>query len=58
MHATICNINATQIELTQIAIKALQRTISSTSQNFANKEQRDFIMEGVFRAIEIDDEQI
>lgn len=44
--------------MTEIAIKALQRTICSTGQNFLIKEQRDFIMEGLFRAISIDNVDI
>jgi hypothetical protein len=34
LHATICNIDAQQIELSRIAIKALQRIIPYTEQNF------------------------
>ena len=44
--------------MTEIAIKALQRTICATGQNFQIKEQRDFIMEGLFRAISINNEGI
>ena len=59
----ICNIsqdpaNSQELELTGIAIKALTRTIPSTCENFCNKDQRDFIMEGIFRAMFINDEQI
>ena len=58
LHATICNIDVKSIELTTIAIKALSRTITSTKQICVIKEQRDFIMNGLFRAIEMDDEDI
>jgi hypothetical protein len=59
----ICNIsqdqgNNQEVELTGIAIKALQRTIPSTRENFFNKDQRDFIMDGIFRAMFMNDEQI
>jgi len=53
LHATLCNIDHAQLELSAISIKALQRTIQQTGPNFMHKEQRDFIMEGLFRAIEI-----
>ena len=58
LHPTICNIDQNQIELTAIAIKALQRTIPSTAENFVHKEQRDIIMDGLFKAMSIDDESI
>lgn len=58
LHATLCNIAPEQLELSEISIKALQRTICQTGPNFQNKEQRDFIMDGLFRAIEIPHQQI
>ena len=54
----VCNIDRNQIDLTKIAIKALQRTIINTAANFAQKEQREFIMKGIFDAMEIDDDTI
>ena len=56
LHVTICNIESDKIEVSRIAIKALSRTIPSTAQNFLVQEQRDFIMKGIFTAIEIGDE--
>lgn len=53
LHSTICNIDPEMIELSIIAIKALNRAMPQTGPNFANKEQRDFIMQGLFRAIGI-----
>ena len=58
LHATILNIDAAHPELARIAIKALQRVIPSTANNFQNKEQRDFIMEGVLRAAQMDDDEV
>lgn len=57
LHSTICNLDPTSKDLALIAIKALQRTIPSTGANFQNKDQRDFIMDGLFRAMAIDDEE-
>ena len=58
LHATILNIDAEHMELTKIAIKALQRVIPLTGPNFQNKEQRDFIMEGICRAAMMEDEEV
>ena len=58
LHAMILNINADQIELTQIAIKALERTIPSTAANFKVEEERCFIMDGLLKAAKIDEEEI
>lgn len=58
LHSTICNLDPASKELAEIAIKALLRIIPSTSQNFENKDQRDFIMDGLFRALEINEEDI
>ena len=46
------------LELSSIAIKALNRAMPQTTPNFSNKEQRDFIMQGLFRAINLQNEDL
>jgi hypothetical protein len=58
LHSTILNIDAQNIELTKIAIQALGRAIPLTSENFAVDDQRDFIVNGLFKAAEMDDVDI
>jgi len=58
LHSTILNIDAQNIELTKIAIQALGRAIPLTSENFAVDDQRAFIVNGLFKAAEMDDVDI
>jgi len=53
LHSTVLNINSEDQELTEIAIQALSRAIPSTAENFANDEQRTFIVDGLFKAAEM-----
>ena len=58
LHSSVLNIDKNHIELTKIAIKALQRTIPATKPCFAVAEQRDFIMNGIFQAASLQDDQV
>lgn len=58
LHSTILNIDVSNLPLTRIAIKALLRAIPLTAENFGVEAQRNFIVEGLFRAAEIEDEDI
>lgn len=50
LHSTVLNIDPANIPLTLIAIKALSRAIPLTSENFSVDEQRNFIVDGLFKA--------
>ena len=58
LHSTILNIDQQNKELTKIAIQALGRAIPLTAENFAVDDQRAFIIEGLFKAAEMDDSEI
>lgn len=51
------NIIPDQKELSLIAIRAFARAAPVTNRNFQVKEQRDFIMNAIFQATQIDDEE-
>jgi hypothetical protein len=55
LHAMILNIDGEKIELTRIAIQALLRTIPSTKKLFTDDLKREFIMNGLLKAANIDD---
>lgn len=58
LHSTVLNIDQTNIPLTRIAIKALSRAIPLTSENFAVEAQRNFIIDGLFKAVRMNDIEI
>ena len=58
LHSTILNIDPQNRELTKIAVEALVRTMPLTRENFAIEEQRAFIVDGLFKAAEMDDVDI
>ena len=58
LHSTLLNINPQHLDLTYISIKALGSIITQTGDNFSNKEQRDFIMQGICKAANIPKEDI
>jgi hypothetical protein len=46
------------MELTKIAIQALSRAIPLTAENFAVDDQRAFIIEGLFKAAEMEEPDV
>lgn len=58
LHSTIVNITSTNLPLTKIAVETLLRLLPSTAECFAIEGQRDYILEGIFTAIRVDDDDI
>jgi hypothetical protein len=58
LHSTILNIDASNLDLTKIAIQALLRAIPLTKENFAVEDQRVFIFEGLLRAANMNHKEI
>ena len=58
LYALLQNIEPTQIDLTLIAVKAFSRAAPITDRNFKVKQQKDYIMDQLFKASEIDHEEI
>ena len=58
LSAVLTNIFPDQIELTKIAIKAFSRAAPITDRNFKVPEQKEFIMQKLFEASTINDEEI
>lgn len=56
--AVLMNVIPDQIMLTQIAMKAFARAAPITEQNFLVPEQKDYIMQKVFEASKINDEDV
>jgi importin subunit beta-1 len=56
--AVLMNVIPDQILLTQIAMKAFARAAPITEQNFLVPEQKDFIMQKIFDASKINDEDV
>jgi len=55
IHSIVLNIDAGYIDLTRIAIHALLRTIPATAECFKVDAQRQFIIDGLVKAANIDD---
>ena len=58
LHATFLNINKDNIEMTVIAMEAINRIMPSIGQAFAVKDQRDYIMSGLINAGNFSDDDI
>ena len=58
LHSTILNIDGQHEDLTLIAVKALNSIITQTEPILQNKEQRDFIMNGICKAVTMENDDI
>jgi importin subunit beta-1 len=58
LHSTILNIDPHNREVTKIAVEALVRAMPLTRENFVIEDQRAFIVDGLFKAAEMDDVDI
>jgi hypothetical protein len=56
LHATISNIDPTQLKICRIAVSSLMRTLPSTKGCYNTPEQHSYIMGGIFKALAIDDQ--
>lgn len=58
LYAVLSNVFPDQVELTKIAMKAFSRAAPITDKNFAVPEQKSFIMQKLFEASNIDNDEI
>jgi len=58
LSALLFNVFPDQIDLTRIAMKAFSRAAPITHRNFQVQEQKEFIMNKIFEAGKINDEEI
>lgn len=58
LFAVLSNVTPSHLDLSKIALKAFSRAAPITDKNFSVPEQKQFIMEKLFEATNIDDEEV
>ena len=58
LHCTLVNVSPQNLEITQLALTSLIRTLPSCEENFNIENQRNYIMSGILNAVQIDDEDV
>jgi importin subunit beta-1 len=58
LYAVLSNVSAANLDLSRIAAKAFSRAAPFTRRNFEVQEQKEYIMNAIFGAIQLNDEEI